>query len=109
RPRLVAIRLRDRIAIMTSNPRVLCPLDFSDSSRGALRYANAIAGQVGAGLTLLVVNDPLLAEASYFAAGRSRLVDETVREMERFAKQTLGAHANAEIAFEVANGKPAPE
>jgi nucleotide-binding universal stress UspA family protein len=93
---------------MDSNLHVLCPIDFSDSSRGALRYASAIAGRGGARLTLLVVNDPLLQEASHFATGAS-LVDETVREMQRFARQTLGVHGNTEIDFEVASGKPAAE
>jgi universal stress protein A len=94
---------------MTSIPPVLCPIDFSDSSRGALRYANTIAAHFGTRLTLLVVNDPLLLEASVIAAGRSSLAEETTREMQRFFKQTLGSQAKAEVQFEVATGKPAPE
>ena len=90
-------------------PPVLCPIDFSDSSRGALRYANAIAAHVGARLRVLVVNDPLLLEASMLTTGASELTDETVREMQRFVKQTLGTHAAQDIDFEVAAGKPAPE
>src|SRR5690348_11686429 len=93
---------------MDFNRRVLCPIDFSDSSRGALRYANAIARQAGGELTLLVVNDPLLFEASHYTAGPS-LADETIREMKRFAKQTLGVQAKVGIDFEAASGKPAPE
>ena len=94
---------------MTSIPPVLCPIDFSDSSRGALRYANTIAAHFGTRLTLLVVNDPLLLEASVIAAGRSSLVEETTREMQRFFKQTVGHQAKADVQFEVASGKPAPE
>ena len=94
---------------MTSIPPVLCPIDFSESSRGALRYANTIAEHFGATLTLLVVNDPLLAEASHLAAGPSRLVDDTIHEIERFHKQALGTRARAQVQFEVASGKPAPE
>ncbi len=94
---------------MTPIPPVLCPIDFSDSSRGALRYANAIATHFGARLTLLVVNDPLLSEAAHLSAGPSHLVDETTRELERFHKQTLGTRVKAEAAFEVGSGKPAPE
>ena len=89
--------------------RVLCPIDFSDSSRGALRYANTIVERVAGRLTLLVVNDPVLLEASHLVAGPSRLVEETVREMRRFVKQTLGVHPRGDIEFEVASGKPAPE
>ena len=94
---------------MNAIPLVLCPIDFSDSSRGALRYGNAIAAHFGAKLVLLVVNDPLLLEASVIAAATSNLVDETVREMERFFKQTLGTRAKAEAEFVVVAGKPAPE
>src|SRR5690348_12756939 len=93
---------------MTSIPPVLCPIDFSESSRGALRYANTIAEHFGVRLTILVVNDPLLTEAAHLA-GPSRLVEDTVHEMERFHKQALGARARAQVEFEVASGKPAPE
>ncbi len=94
---------------MNLTPRVLCPIDFSDSSRGALRYANTIAAHFGTRLTLLVVNDPILLEASVIASGRSNLVEETTREMQRFFKQTIGNRVKAEVEFEVATGKPAPE
>src|SRR5687767_6547559 len=50
---------RQEIA-MNAARSVLCPIDFSESSRGALRYAAAVASQLGARLTLLAVNDPLL-------------------------------------------------
>jgi universal stress protein A len=94
---------------MTSIPPVLCPIDFSDSSRGALRYANTIAEHFGVRLTVLVVNDPLLAEASTLAAGPSHLAEDTVREMERFYNQGLGARTRAQVDFVVASGKAAPE
>ena len=47
-----------------SRPTILCPIDFSIASRGALRYAIAIAEHFGARLTLLTVSDPLLNEAA---------------------------------------------
>src|SRR5690242_19490559 len=94
---------------MNSLPPVLCPIDLSDSSRGALKYANAIATHFRTQLLLVVVNDPLLLEVSQLSAGPSRLVDDTVREMQRFVKQTQAATASAVLHFEVASGKPAPE
>jgi universal stress protein A len=94
---------------MNSMPDVLCPIDFSDSSRGALRYANAIAAHFGARLDVVVVNDPLLAEASQLTAGPSRLIEDTTREIERFHRQTLGTRIKARVDFLVASGKPAPE
>lgn len=43
---------------------VLCPVDFSDASRAALRMAARIARQFGAGVRVLFVEDPLLAAAT---------------------------------------------
>jgi len=107
--RRLAIGLRIRSSIMNSIPSVLCPIDFSDSSRGALRYANAIAVHFGAPLRLLVVNDPLLLEASVIAAAGAGLAEDTIREMQRFFKQAAGSRPAADVQFEVATGKPAPE
>ena len=38
---------------------LLCPVDFSDSSRFALRTAAIIAEHLGAHLTVVTVDDPL--------------------------------------------------
>ena len=96
---------------MTSKPSVLCPLDFSESSRGALRFAGAIAAHFGSPLTLLAVNDPLLDEAAELTGGHSYLVDETRREMEKFHLQAFGNSPNPAVDahFEIASGKPAHE
>ena len=96
---------------MNYSQSVLCPVDFSKSSRGALRYAATIAAHVGARLTLLAVNDPLVEEAAELTGGQARLVDDTIREMRKFLAQSLGggATAFAEAQFEVASGKPAAE
>jgi nucleotide-binding universal stress UspA family protein len=95
---------------MTFRPSVLCPIDFSDSSRGALRYAAAIAAHFGTRLTLLAVNDPLLQEADEIA-GVAHLTDDTRRDMERFVEETFASPSLAmpDVALEVATGKPAPE
>ncbi len=95
---------------MTFQPSVLCPIDFSDSSRGALRYAAAITAHFGARLTLLVVNDPLLQEADEIA-GIAHLTADTLRDVEHFFNQTVGSrpHGVPEVRFEVTTGKPAPE
>jgi nucleotide-binding universal stress UspA family protein len=94
---------------MTSITSVLCPVDFSDGSRGALRYASIACAHFGARLTLLGVNDPLLAEAAHLAAGGSHLESDTVKEMQKFYRQSLGSKALAEVDFEVTSGKPASE
>ena len=47
-----------------TGPSVLCPVDFSEPSRAALVYAAAIADHFAVRLTVLAVDDPLLAEAT---------------------------------------------
>ena len=96
---------------MNAARSVLCPIDFSDSSRGALRYAAAVAARLGARLTLLAVNDPLLIEAAELAAGPSHLVEDTIREAGKFARDTFAANpaAAGDLQLEVAAGKPAAE
>lgn len=42
--------------------QVLVPVDFSDCSTGALRYAAAVAAKFGAGLSVLHVVEPLHAD-----------------------------------------------
>jgi universal stress protein E len=95
---------------MILRPAVLCPIDFSESSRGALRYAAAIAAHFGARLTLLAVSDPLLHEADQFE-GPAHLDDTTRRELERFLRQTFAErpHGIADVRLEVTTGKSAPE
>lgn len=95
---------------MTLRLSVLCPIDFSDSSRGALRYAGAIAAHFGARVTLLAVNDPLLEEADE-VAGTAQLAEDTARELDKFFRDTFDGrpHGVADVKIEVATGKPAPE
>ena len=95
---------------MILRPAVLCPVDFSASSRGALRYAAAIAAHFGAQLTLLAVNDPLLLEADEISGG-AHLAEDTRKELERFWKHTFEArpHGLADVRLEIASGKSAPE
>ena len=54
---------------MDVRPSILCPIDFSDASAGALRYAAAIASHFGTRLIVLTVEDPLLTEAAIWAPG----------------------------------------
>ena len=90
---------------------VLCPIDFSGSSRGALRYAGALAGHFGGKITVLAVNDPLLTEAADIAGDPAALAKDTIREMERFWREAFAVTREPLAAprFEVSSGKPAPE
>ena len=89
---------------------VLCPIDFSEPSRGALRYAMTVAAQAGASLTVLTVNDPLLAQASDMARGAGSLDAEARSETERFFAETFGGRTDViQPRFEIATGTPDAE
>jgi nucleotide-binding universal stress UspA family protein len=96
---------------MSAIPTIVCPVDFSDASRSALRYASAIADHFGATLTVLTVEDPLLAAAAAHAHANATLAAQTESELRRFCAETLVHPANGPktLRFRVAIGKPAPE
>ena len=89
---------------------LLCPIDFSNASRAALRHALAIASQFNARLLLLTVDDPILeaAAAAKLGDGWSRRISE--RELRLFLAETLGPNPSPpEVQLEVVTGKPAVE
>jgi len=104
-------RWYERNASMNTVASVLCPIDFSDPSRAALRYAAAIAGHFGARLTMLAVDDPLLAEAAANSGLAVPLADETMRELQHVAAETIAMPAGGApaIDFRVRTGKPGIE
>lgn len=89
---------------------VLCPIDFSEPSRGALRYAAVIAAHLGAPLTVMTVNDPLLAQAADMAGGPGSLDADAAAETRRFVHDTFsGVPGGVRAEFRVATGKPDAE
>jgi len=96
---------------MANHPSVLCPIDFSTASRAALRYATAIAERFRTGLTLLTVNDPVLAEAAEMQAGPGWTADDCQRELRLFFDQTVEHRTLFPIDVEtvVTTGHPAHE
>jgi nucleotide-binding universal stress UspA family protein len=74
---------------MNPKPVVLCPIDFSEACCGALRYAAAVAEHFQSELLIATVNDPLLADADAMTAEEGHLAHETLREMERFYRDTF--------------------
>lgn len=89
---------------------ILCPVDFSRHSRVALRYASALAERSGGRLTVLTVNDPMLAAAAAAAMTRDlyQLDNLTMRELRRFVYSALGP-VGAKATLEVAVGHPADQ
>lgn len=89
---------------------VLCPVDFSETSRRALRYAGGIAEYIGARLTILAVNDAGPDHAASLAEPLE-IEKQIAQQIERFARETFvaqpGAMRDAEI--EVATGHAAEQ
>lgn len=88
---------------------ILCPVDFSDDSRAALRYAAAIARRSGGHLTVMFVNDPLLVAAAAAAYDRRLLVETTESELRRFVVSGVGRSDAPAVDTLVVLGKPAHE
>lgn len=88
---------------------ILCPVDFSEYSRAALRRAVALARKSKARLTVLFVNDPLLGPAAAAVGYDVKALDaKTHAELRRFIARAMGERAPA-AAIETALGEPASE
>src|SRR5262245_19312235 len=74
---------------MTRRPLVLCAADFSEASRGALRYAATLAEHFFAGLTVMTVDDPFLINTTNAAIGEDWLENETQQELEAFVRDSF--------------------
>ena len=90
---------------------VLCPIDFSEDSRLALRYAAAVAARGHAVLTVVYVNDPLLIAAAAAALHDRRLARRSAQELQEFVETTLPASARKPLRLKshVSIGNPADE
>ena len=75
---------------MNVRPSILCPIDFSDASAGALLYAAAIASHLVTRVVVLTVEEPLLTEALELGTGASWTREHCQREMEQFAGRRSG-------------------
>ena len=92
-------------------PALLCPVDFSEPSRAALCYAAAVADHFGARLTILAVDDPLLAEVANASGRVPSLAEATLHELQRFCRETLTDYEAGpkKVEFKLRIGKPAIE
>jgi universal stress protein A len=98
-------RIGDHVSVQAT---LLCPVDFSALSRGALHYALAIARRFHARLVVQTVDDPLLAEVgdTRLGEGWSRANSEVqLRSMVAEAEQGF---PSADVIYDVRLGKPAP-
>ena len=90
---------------------VLCPVDFSEHSRQALRYAEAVARRGRATLTVLYVNDPFLIAAAAAALHDRTLARTSERELRDFIDATLPrpSRERLRVTTSVTTGAPAAE
>jgi nucleotide-binding universal stress UspA family protein len=71
---------------------ILCPIDFSEHSKCALRLAVGLAGRHGARLSVVTVTDPLLIEAATTAHYGANFVEqETRKALEAFVAEVMPA------------------
>ena len=93
---------------MTTRPRIVCAVDFSESSRRALRTAAMLAERFQSLLTVATVDDPLLATVN--GAQYVRPEDSTAHLLHRVVAETIGDRLDgSEIEYIVGVGKPADE
>ena len=94
---------------MKAHLAVLCPVDFSDASRVALKYARAIAAHCGGRLVILTVEDPLLTEAMDLGTGTVWDPEDARLHLSRFASKALGGNPlqSMDVDYLVTVGKPA--
>jgi nucleotide-binding universal stress UspA family protein len=90
---------------------ILCAVDFSEHSRVALRYAEAIAKRSRGHLSVLYVNDPLLVAAAAIALHDRTLAERSGAELGRFVESTLSLNAvtGVPVTCVVTTGTPVNE
>jgi nucleotide-binding universal stress UspA family protein len=88
---------------------ILSPVDFSEQSRHALRWAGGLAARFEARLTLLSVVDPLLAEAARIRLGQDLATVETEPALREFVAATWPDRSAPPVptAFKTSIGDPA--
>ena len=93
---------------MTTRPRIVCAVDFSESSRRALRTAAMLAERFQSLLTVATVDDPLLTAVN--GAQYVRPEDSTAHLLHRVVAETIGDRLDGiEIEYVVGVGRPADE
>jgi len=96
---------------MNIRPSILCPIDYSDASAAALRYAAAIAEHFFTRLIVVSVEDPLLTTAMDLRAGVKWTREVSEKEIAEFVANVFGdgSPTMAMCEYEAAVGKPAVE
>ena len=87
---------------------VLCPVDFSEASRLALRYAASLCRRAHVPLTVFYANDPFLIAAAAAALHDRTLARRSQDELDRFVAATLPVRSRKSLVVKtlVATGRP---
>jgi nucleotide-binding universal stress UspA family protein len=91
--------------------KIVCPVDFSDYSLRALRYATVLAGRFGGRVTIVHVANPLLLQAAATAYDVAAMNTDTQTELRALA-EAVTSEASAvtpEIRTVARVGDPATE
>jgi len=93
---------------MLSTASILCPVDFSEESRQALRWASTILQHRGGELTVLTVVEPLLAETAGIRLSIDLARKETESALRSFVNETLPnrVRTGLHLHLNVATGSP---
>lgn len=94
---------------MATSWSLLCPVDFSPASLGALHYALAIARRFHVAITVLTVDDRLLADAGDARMGEGWSHDKSECQLRSFVAQALYGYPPVAVDYEVRVGTPAEE
>jgi nucleotide-binding universal stress UspA family protein len=88
---------------------ILSPVDFSEHSRHALRWAGVFAARFQSRLTVISVVDPLLAEAARIRLDQDLAKAETEPALREFVAATWseGAHPPEQTVIKTTVGEPA--
>lgn len=78
---------------------ILCPVDFSEHSKVALRYAAALAKRSAGTLYVLYVNDPTLVSVAAIALGDRGLGASTRKELRALVEKAFPARAIATVSI----------
>ncbi len=94
--------------MISSVKRILIPTDFSECSKNALKYASAIAGAVGARITLLHVIDPPFNFPSNIDGVLDYLQENAEQHLEKMKKSVTQNKSGEKIKVDskIRIGKP---
>ena len=90
--------------------KILCPVDFSEHSQRAVRFAALFARSFGSQITVLHVNDPVLVATSAIVYAE-RAEEDTRAELNRLLDEALtdDQHHVRDVTILVAEGDPSEQ